>query len=134
MVALPDLAFPNRGPALGSRVVNKAWLLQIGALALVVSGCVDPIVEREWCRQHEGELQQLGRGLGVDYSALNKEAANHVPADVDQQEWEKAYWSFLESNPTWLGLCREANVRRQGAEDWTAPPVPTRTPPGGGAP
>ena len=114
--------------------MNQARLLQIVALALVMSGCADPIDEWDWCRRHEGELQQLGRGLGVDYSALNKAAADHIPPNVDQEEWDKTYWSFLESNPTWLALCREANVRRRGVEAWTAPPVPTHARPGGGAP
>ena len=114
--------------------MNKLRLIGTVAIAFAISGCSDPGKDLAWCRAHEGELQQLGRGFDVDYSALNKAAANQIPPDVDQEVWEKTYWSFLEPDPTWLRLCREANQRRGGAEDWTAPPVPTRTPQGGGSP
>ena len=109
-------------------------LHRFAALALVVIGCSDPGTDLAWCRAHEGELQQLGLAIGVDYSGLNKEAFNHVPVDGDQEARKQAYWAFLQADSRWLRVCREANLSRRGAEDWTAPPVPTRTPPGGGSP
>ena len=114
--------------------MNKLRLIGTVALAFAISGCSDPGKDLAWCRAHEGELQQLGRASGVDYSALNKEASNHEPLDGDQETRKVAYWTFLQSDSRWLRLCREATVSRHGAEDWTAPPVPTRTPPGGGSP
>ncbi len=108
--------------------------IRILLLAAVIAGCGDSAVERAWCHSHGGELQELGRWYGVDYSALDREAWDHVPPAGDQATREQAYRAYLETNPTWLDLCREANVRRRGLDDWTAPPFPTRSPPGGGEP
>ncbi len=111
-------------------------LVAAAIVASVIVAC-EPI-ERDawldWCRRHGAELQELGKSIGVDYSALNGAAFEFVPPAGNQAEREAAYWAALEANPTYRALCAEANARRQGDENWTAPPAPTRTPPHGGSP
>lgn len=102
----------------------------------LIAGCGPPVVDNrlDWCRRHGDELQELGKGLGVDYSALNGAAMDQVPPDGNQQQRELAYWAAMEANPTYRALCDEATIRRHGAENWTAPPAPARTSPPGGRP
>lgn len=111
-------------------------LLAAAIAASVIAAC-EPIkgdAWLDWCRRHGAELQELGTSLGVDYSALNAAAFDRVPTGGNQAQIEAAYWAALEKDPTYRALCGEANARRQGDENWTAPPAPTRTPPHGGRP
>jgi hypothetical protein len=111
--------------------------LVIGWIAAgLIAGCGPVIVDSglDWCRRHGAELQELGNSLGVDYSALNGAAMDHVPPNGNQQQREAAYWAAMEANPTYRALCDEVTVRRHGDENWTAPPAPTRTPAPGGRP
>ena len=107
----------------------------MAGLVVLLAACSDSSRDLAWCRAHEGELQVLGWTVGVDYSALNKQAADLVPDGVTQEQWESSYWSVLQSDATWLALCRQATDLRHGADDWTAPPDPrpSQTPPPGGS-
>jgi hypothetical protein len=102
--------------------------------ASLVDACGLAANDLDWCRRHGAELQELGKSLDVDYSALNAAAFERVPPDANQADGEAAYWAAMEANVTYRSLCREATARRQGLENWTAPPAPTRTPPHGGRP
>jgi len=111
-------------------------LVAISAAASVLLASCGPIVADtglDWCRRHGAELQELGRTVGVDYSALNDAAMDRVPAGGNQQQRETAYWIALEADARYQALCREANVRRGGDENWTAPPART-LPPAAGRP